>query len=56
MKKILSILLALAMMNEGQVILDLAGEEKGRLTVEQLLQKFSDLSGEVFANDAALLA
>lgn len=44
------------MMNEGQVILDLAGEEKGRLTVEQLLQKFSDLSGEVFANDAALLA
>ena len=44
------------MMNEGQVILDLAGEEKERLTVEQLLQKFSDLSGEVFANDAALLA
>ena len=28
------------MMNEGQVILDTKGEEKKKLTVEDLLQKF----------------
>ena len=44
------------MMNEGQVILDIKGEEKKRLTVEDLLQKFEEVSGEEFDNDKALLS
>ena len=46
----------LIMMNEGQVILDIAGEDKKNLTVEDLLQKFEEVSGEEFANDKALLS
>ena len=45
----------LIMMNEGQVILDIKGEEKKKLTVEDLLRKFEEVSGEEFANDKALL-
>lgn len=45
----------LIMMNEGHVILDIKGEEKKRLTVEDLLQKFEEVSGEEFASDKALL-
>ena len=45
----------LIMMNEGQVILDIKGEEKKKLTVEDLLQKFEEVSGEEFSNDKALL-
>ncbi|MDE7435035.1 MAG: ATP-binding cassette domain-containing protein [Lachnospiraceae bacterium] len=46
----------LIMMNEGQVILDISGEEKKHLTVENLLDKFEQVSGEEFANDKALLS
>ncbi len=46
----------LIMMNEGRVILDVAGAEKAALTVEELVEKFSVISGEEFSNDAALLA
>lgn len=45
----------LIMMNEGQIILDVSGEEKKKLTVEDLLSEFSRLSGSEFANDRALL-
>lgn len=45
----------LIMMNEGKVILDIRGEEKKKLTVEDLLHKFEEVSGEEFANDKALL-
>ena len=45
----------LIMMNNGQVILNISGEEKKRLTVEDLLQKFEEVSGETFASDKALL-
>lgn len=45
----------LIMMNEGQIILDVSGEEKKKLTVEDLLAAFSRLSGNEFANDRALL-
>lgn len=45
----------LIMMNDGKVILDIKGEEKKKLTVEDLLQKFEEVSGEEFANDKALL-
>jgi putative ABC transport system ATP-binding protein len=43
------------MMNNGKIILDVSGEEKKKLTVEYLLEAFSKLSGEEFANDRALL-
>ena len=44
------------MMYEGRVILDIAGEAKQNLTVEELLEKFSAASGSQFANDRALLS
>lgn len=46
----------LIMMHEGRIILDIKGEEKQRLTVEDLLKRFGQASGEVFANDRALLS
>ena len=45
----------LIMMHEGNIILDIAGEEKKKLTVEALLEKFSANSGSEFSNDRALL-
>lgn len=46
----------LIMMHDGRIILDIAGEEKKKLTVENLLEKFSSVSGQEFANDRALLS
>ena len=46
----------LIMMHEGNVIYDVAGEKKKRLTVEDLLHKFEEASGEEFANDRMILA
>ena len=46
----------LIMMHEGRIILDIAGEEKKNLTVEDLLMKFEQVSGEEFASDKAILA
>ena len=46
----------LIMMNDGQIILDIKGEEKKKLTVEYLLETFSKISGTQFANDRALLS
>ncbi len=34
----------LVMMKDGQIVLDIAGEEKRKLTVEQLLERFTDAS------------
>lgn len=45
----------LIMMMDGNIILDIRGEEKKRLTVEDLLHKFEEVSGEEFASDKALL-
>ena len=45
----------LVMMNNGRIIFDVSGEEKKKLTIEQLLEMFSSSSGESFANDRALL-
>ena len=45
----------LIMMNEGNIILDIRGEEKKKLTVEDLLRQFEAVSGEQFASDKALL-
>lgn len=46
----------LMMMYEGRIILDIKGEAKQKLTVEDLLQLFGRASGEEFANDRALLS
>lgn len=46
----------LIMMYDGQIILDIKGEEKERLTVEDLLKRFGRVSGEEFTNDRALLS
>ena len=45
----------LIMMNEGQIILDIRGEEKAKLTVEDLLHEFEKVSGQEFASDKAIL-
>lgn len=45
----------LIMMMEGKVILDIRDEEKKKLTVEDLLHKFEEVSGEEFTNDKAIL-
>ncbi len=45
----------LIMMNKGRVILDIRGEEKKKLTVDQLMDAFTAASGQEFANDRALL-
>ncbi|MBQ9087078.1 MAG: ABC transporter ATP-binding protein [Clostridia bacterium] len=46
----------LIMMHEGKIIFDVSGEEKKALTVEALLAKFSQSSGQEFASDRALLS
>ena len=46
----------LIMMNEGQIILDVRGEEKARLTKRELMDKFTQLSGAQIDNDAMLLS
>ena len=46
----------LIMMYEGRILLDIAEEAKQKLTVEDLLKRFGQASGEEFANDRALLS
>ncbi len=46
----------LIMMNGGRIILDVSGEEKKKLSVEDLLKKFSEAAGEDFADDKSLLS
>ena len=45
----------LIMMMDGNIILDIRGEEKKHLIVEDLLHKFEEVSGEEFTNDKAIL-
>ncbi len=45
----------LIMMYEGRVAVDVSGEEKKRLTVEDLLQMFERASGQELASDRMLL-
>ena len=46
----------LIMMNNGHVIFDVSGEEKKNLTIEELVEKFSESAGTEFANDRTLLS
>jgi putative ABC transport system ATP-binding protein len=45
----------LIMMYEGRIIYDVSGEEKRSLSVDDLLNKFEEASGEEFSDDKALL-
>ena len=45
----------LIMMNEGDIILDVSGEEKQKLTKHQLVEKFAQLSGVQMESDQVLL-
>ena len=45
----------LIMMDNGKIILDISGEEKKRLTIEDLLKKFESVSGGKFTTDSVLL-
>ncbi len=46
----------LIMMYDGKIVVDVSGEEKKQLTVEQLLGLFAKASGSEFSNDRAILA
>ncbi len=45
----------LIMMMDGKIIIDIKGEAKKKLTVEDLMHEFENVSGEEFASDKALL-
>ncbi|SHG00369.1 ABC transporter ATP-binding protein [Ornithinibacillus halophilus] len=45
----------LIMMDKGQIILDIRGEKKQDLTIEDLLQEFRRIRGEQFESDRAVL-
>ena len=44
------------MMHEGKIIYAVSGEEKKKLQVSDLLEKFEQASGGEFANDRMMLA
>lgn len=46
----------LIMMNAGKIVFDVSGEEKKRLTVDDLLHAFTLSTAEEFANDRILLS
>lgn len=46
----------LIMMHEGRVVVDVEGEEKKKLTVEDLLGLFAKASGKEFSSDRAMLS
>ena len=43
------------MMKDGKIILDIAGEDKKKLTVADLMARFADAAGEGIANDRMIL-
>ncbi|WP_319524034.1 ATP-binding cassette domain-containing protein [uncultured Desulfosarcina sp.] len=46
----------LLMMDAGEIIIDVSGEEKKKLTVPKLLEMFADIRRQEFENDEMLLA
>ena len=44
------------MQDNGSIIYDVSGEEKQKLQVSDLLEKFNQASGGTFANDRMMLA
>lgn len=56
MKDALELCSRVIMMHEGRIVLDASGEEKENLTVDTLIEKFEERSGETLNNDRMLLA
>ena len=46
----------LIMMDEGRVILNISGDEKKKLSIEDLLHKFEEVSGTEFTSDKEILS
>lgn len=46
----------LIMMHNGQIVLDISGEEKSSMTIPRLLSKFEQVQGEKFVEDRIMLA
>ena len=46
----------LIMLDKGRIVLDISGEEKSRLTVNELIERFSASSGGELSDDALLLS
>ena len=46
----------LVMMNQGQIIYDVSGEEKMNLTKEDLLSKFAEIAGQNQTSDRMVLS
>ena len=46
----------LIMMHEGRIVVDIKGEEKKKLTIEQLLQMFEASSGSQMTSDKVMLS
>ncbi len=44
----------LIMMNNGKIVFDVSGEEKSNLTIDELIQKFSQSSGEMLSDRTLL--
>ena len=56
MKDAISIGNRLIMMDDGRIIYDVRGDEKKKLTVEDLLHKFGEAGGGAFVNDRMILS
>lgn len=46
----------LIMLHKGKIVLDIRGEEKKQLTVQQLIDKFTSVSGSELVDDGVLLS
>ena len=46
----------LIMMHEGRIVVDVSGEEKKNLTIDQLLGMFETASGSEFTSDKEMLS
>lgn len=55
MKAALELGSRIIMMHEGRIVIDASGEEKENLTVEKLVERFGEKSGEALNNDRILL-
>ena len=56
MKDALEMCSRIVMMHEGRIVLDASGEEKENFTVDKLIEKFEERSGQTLDNDRMLLA
>jgi putative ABC transport system ATP-binding protein len=44
------------LMDEGEIVLDISGEERKKMTISELLERFSERRHKKFSNDRVLLS